>query len=589
MPNTPLKYFMWAYQHHTRSNIERYAKELFGQISSQLKPTVFLLGILRNPVPDSLPICIEPENCGVDVSLYNKVDSLAASIFDEDPRKNTFHTDPNLHQRRMDSLKRNSIRSAIHQIVDENFKGKNKSSFVSNPVFLEDYEIFVILQFDEDIYNSFYSLGKAKNTPRISLLDSLIWMFLEESLDTMYRPRAATYAQDILIDQKEVLRKAASDFVGSVISVTSEARGSWEFFNTCNYISFLKYEGDASIGKLIICKEGHPNIDVVLKLATPVKIGEHGKVRKLLEIASDDLFLYSDGNHIFGLARLKGTYDAKNEDLVTINFTGSHKWELVHDDHVMMIVEYTNPGLPSLKINKEIFDDLLKRTFLEISEGDLKKLWNIVNIATEQKHGTLLVISNESEQESKRLEHQSIKIKPVSLGDDLIKTVTSIDGAILLDSSGICHSIGVILDGIATDKGTSARGARFNSAVRYVENKKKKCVAVIISEDGMVDLYPQLLPRIKKSEIIEHLEKLRNEVGLAKVNYDKYRPLMNWLWEHEFYLTQEQCSEINNLKKIFDSKLEMELSAIYIVYPDLAPNSEMDDSYFMKDIEFQKL
>ena len=54
MPNTPLKYFMWAYQHHTRSNIERYAKELFGQISSQLKPTVFLLGILRNPVPDKL-------------------------------------------------------------------------------------------------------------------------------------------------------------------------------------------------------------------------------------------------------------------------------------------------------------------------------------------------------------------------------------------------------------------------------------------------------------------------------------------------------------------------------------------------------
>ena len=154
-----------------------------------------------------MPICIEPENCGVDVSLYNKVDSLAASIFDEDPRKNTFHTDPNLHQRRMDSLKRNSIRSAIHQIVDENFKGKNKSSFVSNPVFLEDYEIFVILQFDEDIYNSFYSLGKAKNNPRISLLDSLIWMFLEESLDTMYKPRAATYAQDILIDQKEVLRK----------------------------------------------------------------------------------------------------------------------------------------------------------------------------------------------------------------------------------------------------------------------------------------------------------------------------------------------------------------------------------------------
>ena len=62
-----------------------------------------------------------------------------------------------------------------------------------------------------------------------------------------------------------------------------------------------------------------------------------------------------------------------------------------------------------------------------------------------------------------------------------IINVTSIDGATLLISrKGICYSIGVILDGKATNKGKSERGARYNSAVRYVENNKKKCVAVII-------------------------------------------------------------------------------------------------------------
>ena len=67
----------------------------------------------------------------------------------------------------------------------------------------------------------------------------------------------------------------------------------------------------------------------------------------------------------------------------------------------------------------------------------------------------------------------------------------------------------------------------------------------------MVDLYPQLLPMIRKSEIMEHLEGLKKEVRLETVNYDKYRPLMNWFRDHEFYLTQEQCNEINRLKEVY--------------------------------------
>lgn len=582
MPPTFLKYFMWGYQQHTRSNIQRYGEQLFEMISQDLKPAVFLLGINRGQGPGRLPICIEPEDCGIDVNLFNDVDSLATSIFDNDPRRYILHGMPHIQQLETDKLKRSSLRRAVQQLVDQNFAGKGKVSFVSGSVFLEQYEIFVVLQFDEDVYNSSYSLGKAKGGIRASLIDSLIWTFLDESLDTMYRPRAATYSQDILTDKREVLRKAASDFAGSAIFNASKARGTWEFFDTCNYIASLKYEGDASVGQLIVCREDHPNIHIALKLATPIRLGEHRKVRKLLELTSDNLSLYSNGNEILGLARFKGEYDARNEDLIIINFSGFHKWELIHDTHIMMVVEHTNPSLPKFKINKEIFDDVLKRIFLDISEDDLKKLWHIVDAATKQNHGALLIISTEAEKEAKRLEQQSTRIVPFTL-DDLISNVTSIDGAVLLDKHGICHSIGVILDGIATDKGTSARGSRYNSAVRYVENNRKKCVAVIISEDGMVDLYPQLLPRIRRSEIEERLKMLRNEVGQQKVDYDKYRPLMNWFWDHVFYLSKEECDEINQLKNVFDSKLEPEGYRMYIMYPDFKPNSEMDSSYFIDD------
>lgn len=586
-----LKYFMWGYQEHYRHNIQNYAEDLFGQISSRLKPSTFLIGILRKESQDSQPICIEPEDCGINVSLFGDVDGLAKSIFEADPRKNLFYTDPNHHQRVMEDLKIECLCRAVKQLVDKSFEGKNKISFVSCPVMLDNYQIFVVLQFDKDDYDSFYSLNRSEvrihelrtTEVRKSLIDALVYAYLQEAVDALYRPRPGVYWSDIKTDKKELLRIAASNFVGTAIPAASGSRGTYELFDMCNYISSLKYEGDSSIGKLIICKEDHPNIDIVLKLTTPVKLGDHRRVRKLLEVTSENLHLYSNGDDILGLARLKGVYDSTHEDLFIVNFSGPHKWELIHDSHVMMIVEYTNPSLPKLKVDKSNFDDILKRIFQNISEDDLKKLWGVVIRSTEQKHGALIVITSDAETEAKRLALQSTKIEPILLNNDLIGNVTSIDGAILLDIHGICHSIGVILDGIATSKGSSARGSRYNSAVRYVEMHERKCVAVIISEDGMVDLYPQLRPQIKKSDVSKRLEQLRSAVNREKVDYDEFRPLMNWFGDHEFYLSKDECAEINDLKIKFKSKLVMEMGAIYIEYPDFKPNSEMNDSYFIDE------
>ncbi|MCE2507142.1 MAG: DNA integrity scanning protein DisA nucleotide-binding domain protein [Nitrosopumilaceae archaeon] len=586
---TPLRYFMWAHQHSTQDNIQRYAEELFQEISPRLKPQVFLLGILREKKekPEYLqyPICIQPEECGINVTLFNDVDSVANSIWEKDERRNISHGMPYIHENHHAKVKRDSVRSAVQQLVDKNFEGKKVVSFVSQSVHLEGYEIFVVLQFDEDDYNSFYGLEGDSKFSRKSFFDSLIWVFLEESLDTMYRPRAATTPQSIFTDKKEVMRIAASQFVSSAIFTVCESRGSWEFLNTCNYVSSLKYEGDASVGKLIVCKGGqHPNLEIVLKLATPVQLTEYRKIRKLLEIASRDLSLYCDGLQILGLGKIKGEYDEKNQNLLTIDFTGAHKWELVHGTNTMLIVEYTNPRLPKSKINKEKFDDLLKRTFLEISSEDIERLWNIVITATAQKHGTLLIISSEAEKESVRLMNQSTRVDPTLLNEALIRNVTSIDGAILLDNNGICHSMGVILDGMSTNKGTSERGARYNSAIRYVENNKKKCIAVIISEDGMVDLYPDLLSRIKKRDIEEYLNRLRIQFEKDVLDSEEYHDIMRWFDAHEFYLSQEQCDEINKIKAICNDKEKSDPYRIFVLWNDLKPNPDMDDSYFIEKL-----
>jgi hypothetical protein len=89
-----------------------------------------------------------------------------------------------------------------------------------------------------------------------------------------------------------------------------------------------------------------------------------------------------------------------------------------------------------------------------------------------QKHGTMMVISDRAETESGRLSRQSTLIEPRELTEWEIQAVSSIDGAVLFRHSGICHAIGVILDGLETEKGYPARGARYNSAVRYLSTRE---------------------------------------------------------------------------------------------------------------------
>ena len=77
------------------------------------------------------------------------------------------------------------------------------------------------------------------------------------------------------------------------------------------------------------------------------------------------------------------------------------------------------------------------------------------------------------------------------ISQSLISHLSNIDGAILISPEGIIYAFGVILDGQASKNGNSARGARYNSAIRYVDEKSRKvnCLALIVSEDGYVDLY----------------------------------------------------------------------------------------------------
>src|SRR5690606_32013578 len=86
------------------------------------------------------------------------------------------------------------------------------------------------------------------------------------------------------------------------------------------------------------------------------------------------------------------------------------------------------------------------------------------------------------------LTKQSFKVKPFRMTPELMHMVTNIDGAVLLSPSSECHAIGVILDGLASERGEPSRGSRFNSALRYAESNNSPCLTVVVSEDGIVNL-----------------------------------------------------------------------------------------------------
>ena len=167
-------------------------------------------------------------------------------------------------------------------------------------------------------------------TPNIwnmSVLNSLIQAFLNETLIALYRPQTALAPQSIDTDQKEVMRIAAADFVGSAIDTVRDPNfypedtytNFQDFYNIFDNISSLNYEGDASAGKIIICDWNHPKLDAHLELATPVTLHNYRKVRKLLETASRDLALWCNGHQIAGLGKLREGYDESSESLLSIH------------------------------------------------------------------------------------------------------------------------------------------------------------------------------------------------------------------------------------------------------------------------------
>lgn len=289
--------------------------------------------------------------------------------------------------------------------------------------------------------------------------------------------------------------------------------------------------------------------------------------------------LLSDGYEVYGFGALTGRYDRNAEDLFVSNFLSHYKWELTHDGQPLLRVEYNDPKMPP-RIDEGLEDlsDTLSRTLPAMTAESVDRFCRLARAAADGSHGTILVVSEEAEAEVLRLQPQAIRLEPEKLSDKILDRVSRIDGAVLFDPDCRCHAIGVILDGLAASEGDPARGSRFNSAFRYVRTRKKGVVAVVISDDGMINVFPDLMPRISKYDLEDAIRTMR-EYATEKPPSPKLADAHRELQKLAFYLSAEQCKEINELA--IEAEKNRDRDEPWCVLHPLFPDPEMNGSYFL--------
>jgi len=157
-----------------------------------------------------------------------------------------------------------------------------------------------------------------------------------------------------------------------------------------------------------------------------------------------------------------------------------------------------------------------------------------------------------------------------------------IDGAVLVDPSGRCHAIGVILDGAATGEGDRSRGARYNSVVKYLAAAAgTPTVILLVSEDGMINLLPDLRPRIRRADIESMLTDLREAAAIDPVHAERFYKAYRRVEHASFYLSPEQIDEVNALHHDHWTRRMAEGAQIRIIKAPLRPDPDMNDEYLI--------
>lgn len=208
-------------------------------------------------------------------------------------------------------------------------------------------------------------------------------------------------------------------------------------------------------------------------------------VRKLLAaVEQSDLKLIADGRCVAGIAA-----DSLPAFSITADFRGGHGFLRVVDDTVCSFADGTYQST-TRQANLVHLEEALLESNLDPETGNTvyKIVAALVHQAEDQKHGATLVLDlNPSPVviSGQRFDRPLDLREPAIL--NLAKSLFRVDGALHIGADMHLHGFACLLDGRAIVGENRARGARYNSALRFTA-EHADIIVVVVSSDRPVSI-----------------------------------------------------------------------------------------------------
>ncbi|MBM0493212.1 hypothetical protein GNZ06_19280 [Aeromonas jandaei] len=570
--------FMWGYQSHYRIQIQRLARDVLKRLGASSEAEVILVGA-RSPNSDNRnPVCIEPEDGKWPLSLFDDLIDSIEVTYNNHKMQNLYFGDAPSMRDKPEWMRQDSVRTSVELALKKFDEEHYVTSFCGAARRIDDHYVTPVIQIPNSLFLQYPPLdhkplrkGNNENGYR-SLIHSAMATVLHEATEGLNKPEPGRSPHRSMREAEEIVRIAAKKFMHTPgLSIERQYMHD-DLFATLNLVSSLMYEGSKGIGHLILVDPKNDVVEFMVKFAEPVTLHEPRWVRKVLQMATTGIGIIADSQRIYGLGRLKEWHDSSNQDAFLVVFIDHYHWELRCGNQALLRSHYAEPKLPQEPFDKAAFLANYARLFPETSHENGLNLWHLMMAQVRQEHGSMIVVAKDAASEARRLSKQGTCIEPTLLSEELLRSVSGIDGTIILDPSGFCHAIGIILDGEATEQCTPSRGSRYNSGVRYVHKGIHRRLAIVVSDDRTVDIIPMLRPLVSRSMIEQHVTRLEN------ATIENFHDPRNWLDKHRFYLNLDQCSRVNNSLERLDN-LPKEFYRLYFSTEKFEVHPEMDESY----------
>ncbi len=560
---------MWEHQAGFRWSLEHLANEVLDRAGANIDPRAYLVGFHRTEGR----ISIEPPRGHYDREVLADALERADQRFRRSAARREAGDDPVALQAAESQVRR----QVLAERLAEASRAGERVHFAGIGVEVGDFFVVPAVSIHADHWNDLARLRRtpaADHSPR-SFPEAAVHAVLDAASRELDRQVPGAR---VSVDPDALLRSASDTFVSTLVQRVGQEL-AYGVRHALDAVSAQPYEGRAGSGSILLAQQDHPDLVVELALEHPVPVGLTSSFRKVLEMSAPDLHLLCDGREVFGLGSLGEAYNADSDYVFTARISGNGSWELWHQATPLLRVENGLPHLPRERLDEEEFAHTVDRVFPEARARNARHLWEMAVACAKQSHGTMLVVHPDAAAEADRLLPQAHAIGPTRLSGRVLTAATGIDGAVLVGPDGRVHAVGVILDGLATGTGDSGRGARYNSAIRYLAGSGRGSMVIIVSEDGKIDLLPKLKRRLRRETVQRVVDRLvaRSVEGEDLEAFDRADRAVE---EIEFYLNQDQCDQVNEAREAVAGRQWVE-DHLRRQFVPVAPDPAMDDSYFV--------